>query len=838
MIKIFKIITTLFIITSCVNDIIDESYIIQENSDNIVDVNTKSDDNVTYYWYKNEKRYLPIIEDCYFAVFRSSTLERASELSSLKAGIEFKDYKIHALTTRQSNKLDKYLWAKIDTDIAEAYSDEIVYLAPYLKGSISELGVTDMFYVKLKSENDYNLLVDFANENGVEIIKTNDASLWYTLVCANNTTENALDLSNKAYESGMFAKTDIELMGNLIWCDSSNYYNDTYYSGYQWNLHGIYGIDVKNVHSITTGDPSILVSIVDSGIQLNHPDITIYDSWDASYGRYPAQLYPEASQPYSHGTGMTGIIGATTNNDIGIAGIAPNVSLIPISMGYNPTVGTIVSAINHAVASGAKVINNSYVLNEPIEAVEEAFENAIDNGCIIVQGSGNFNSTSLGYPYAVIPEIITVGAINIDGERWVDVNYPTNGSTYGTNIDIVAPGTDIISLDYNNYYYLYTGTSPACSHVTATAALMLSVNPNLTRQQVTDIIESTAKKLPAYDFEEIQGRPNGTWNEEVGYGLVNTLDAVNLAKGYYNLISFDYSEENISFTITANKDIAVIWDWETEDITEVEISSSSTHTFTHTFSTTETRRIYIAEMIDFETEEVPLFSTAVTEFDLTTGNYASNFEFRPINEALTDIQIIGGSDFESQDIMFSHLQALEYLYLINVQNANVTLYNCPELTMFSTSRFIWYDWSEIQSPYVIGPVHAWPTYPESVTSLMSLEIYDCPSIHTLSLENVGLTNLSFEGLPQLNYVYLSSQSSKIVCGTDNYFSPTGSGVFLKNAINTLPAVTGITPGILTIRCVSDNNMSFIPINIATGHLNTIITTAEEKNWDIIWDYED
>ena len=233
---------------------------------------------------------------------------------------------------------------------------------------------------------------------------------------------------------------------------------------------------------------------------------------------------------------MTGIIGAKTNNGIGIAGIAPNVSLIPISMGYNPTVGTIVSAINHAVACGAKVINNSYVLNEPVEEVEEAFEDAIENGCIIVQGSGNSNNTSLGYPYAVIPEIITVGAVNLDGERWVDTDSPTNGSTYGTNIDIVAPGTDIVSHDYDSFYYSYTGTSPACAHISATAALMLSVNQDLTSQQVTDIIESTAKKLPAYEFEETEGRPNGTWNDEVGYGLVNAFEVVWLAKGYYKMI--------------------------------------------------------------------------------------------------------------------------------------------------------------------------------------------------------------------------------------------------------------------------------------------------------------
>ena len=92
-----------------------------------------------------------------------------------------------------------------------------------------------------------------------------------------------------------------------------------------------------------------------------------------------------------------------------------------------------------------------------------------------------------------------------------------------------------------------------------------------------------------------EGRTNDKWNQEVGYGLLNAMDAVSYAKGYYNLSSFEYSGQDVSLTLTANKDIAVIWDWETEDITEIEASSLTTRTIEHTYTTSGTRRIYIAE---------------------------------------------------------------------------------------------------------------------------------------------------------------------------------------------------------------------------------------------------
>ena len=184
-------------------------------------------------------------------------------------------------------------------------------------------------------------------------------------------------------------------------------------------------------------------------------------------------------------------------------------------------------------------------------------------------------------------------------------------------MDIVAPGTDIEMLSGDGDYINASGTSFSCPQVAAIAGLILSENPELTNLQVSEIINKTAERISTYTFIDNSERPHGLWNNEVGYGLINAMDAVSLAKGYYNLISFDYTGSTVEFSVTADKDIAIIWDWETEDITEVPLTSSTTRTFTHTYGTNKKRRIYIAEKIDLETDPIPVNSTALTEFVLT-----------------------------------------------------------------------------------------------------------------------------------------------------------------------------------------------------------------------------
>jgi len=120
------------------------------------------------------------------------------------------------------------------------------------------------------------------------------------------------------------------------------------------------------------------------------------------------------------------------------------------------------------------------------------------------------------------PDILTVGAITSSGSR-------SDFSNYGSQLDVVAPGTDILSTVPNNLIGNSSGTSMASPHVAGIAALVLSVNPCLTGKQVRDIIEQTAQKVGNYSYANDSDRYNGAWNNEMGYGLVNAYEAVKKA---------------------------------------------------------------------------------------------------------------------------------------------------------------------------------------------------------------------------------------------------------------------------------------------------------------------
>ena len=373
------------------------------------------------------------------------------------------------------------------------------------------------------------------------------------------------------------------------------------------------------------------------------------------------------------------------------------------------------------------------------------------------------------------------------------------------------------------------------------------------QQQVTDIIEITARKLPDYTFSDTEGRTNGKWNQEVGYGLLNAMDAVSYAKGYYNLASFEYSGQDVSLTLTANKDIAVIWDWETEDITEIEASSLTTRTIEHTYTTSGTRKIYIAEKIDFDTDTLSYRSAALVKFDLTTGNYVSNFEFKPYNTALEYIRIIGGSNFASQTVSIKELPALRDLYLVHMPNAIVTITHCPSLLRFGSSKYIWEASSSI-FPFPITPISPgfenpldpdvvgdgpvdkieWPYVPEPIVSYGMLSITDCNNIKEVSLENVNIGSFDFSDFPNLEYVYVSSQLHRIVGGGSNVLSPSCKGEFLASTVSTLPQRTINRKGKIAVRGVDSTNGLFKKVWISSQNQSLIEETCSDKNWEVVW----
>ena len=330
--------------------------------------------------------------------------------------------------------------------------------------------------------------------------------------------------------------------------------NDEFYrDGHQWALNNTgqsppsgrvdADIDAPEAWDVETGSPNVIIAVLDSGIPiqndvLSHPDLDDTNKFILGPDYVNGDDIP--NDDYGHGTHVTGIISAETNNSIGIAGVSWGCNILVIKILDDQGNGTdlgfeqgVVYAVDYGQEHGVRVVVNCSIRAEsPTDALKRAVEYAYFNNCVIVAGSGNDGKkNNVQYP-AAYPEVIAVGATDHNDKR---ADY----SDYGPELDVVAPGghggqwdeDDIYSTTPNYHvtlkdwsynasqsYGYMAGTSMATPHVSGLAALMLSDNPGLTNRQVRTYLWATADKVPGM---------NGLfWTEKYGYGRINAYRAL------------------------------------------------------------------------------------------------------------------------------------------------------------------------------------------------------------------------------------------------------------------------------------------------------------------------
>ncbi len=290
--------------------------------------------------------------------------------------------------------------------------------------------------------------------------------------------------------------------------------NDPYFAQ-QWNLGKV---GVPSAWGQTDGE-GVIVAVLDTTINFTGPDGfcgQVVDPYDA-IAQAPELPPLNATARFGHGTFVAGTIAQCTDNGTGVAGIAPGVSLMPVRVLSNRggTTDQLARGIDWAVDHGADVINMS--LGGPCKAewpacgdtvVDAAIARAHSAGVVMVAASGNYGLSYVAYP-ANNPNVLAVGAVGSDDVLW-DLGVG-QGSDTGADLSLVAPGVDILqeATKWGVYgYYLSTGTSMAAPHVSAAAADVLAVNPNLSMDQVVAILESTAVDLgtPGFDTQTGWGR--------------------------------------------------------------------------------------------------------------------------------------------------------------------------------------------------------------------------------------------------------------------------------------------------------------------------------------------
>ena len=297
----------------------------------------------------------------------------------------------------------------------------------------------------------------------------------------------------------------------------------------QWNMTRIKaGGSGQTGWDISIGDPSIVVCVLDRGCQLDHPDLQVSGSITLNGSTPSGNGSPIASS--GHGTNCAGVVAARYNNGLGVAGVAGNCRIMSVAL-QNFTDEEIAAGINWAADNGARVINISRQFRPVFsqtskDKIDAAIAYALGQGVVLCIAAGNSNG-AIQYP-ATHQNVIAVGASDQADNR-------PAASNFGPNISVVAPGVAITTTGINSGYVTnFLGTGAATPHVAGLAALILSVNPSLTNVRVRNIIERTADKVGGYNYANTPGHPNGTWNIEMGYGRINVLKALTLAKTTVN----------------------------------------------------------------------------------------------------------------------------------------------------------------------------------------------------------------------------------------------------------------------------------------------------------------
>lgn len=320
--------------------------------------------------------------------------------------------------------------------------------------------------------------------------------------------------------------------------------DDPYYSQ-QWALNQAndHDIDAQQGWDLETGSASVIIAIIDDGIDYNHEEFlsgklwinptTNEPGWD--FGGTCEVCTPSGSKKCTpdddvmhesgsgHGTAVAGIAAATTNNAKGIAGTSWGPVIMPLktedSCG-NIYDSYIAEAIEFAADNGADVISMS--LGGPIDSstIRDACDYAwTTEGKVVLASSGN-EGGAIGYP-AAYSTTIAVGATT-------EYDWRAGWSNFGPELDVVAPGTNIYTPDWSasgegydpgSYYSGFGGTSASCPFAAGMAALLISHDPSLTNTQVRDFIRATAEDQIGNPAEDTAGFDN-----YYGYGRIN-IDA-------------------------------------------------------------------------------------------------------------------------------------------------------------------------------------------------------------------------------------------------------------------------------------------------------------------------
>ena len=314
-----------------------------------------------------------------------------------------------------------------------------------------------------------------------------------------------------------FAEKDFVAQANATPNDPS-YVNE-------WHLAKI---QAPSAWDVTTGTASTVIAVLDTGVNFAHPDLR--GKMLAGYDF--VNIDNDPSDDNGHGTGTAGTAAAASNNAIGVASVAWACPVMPLKVldaSGSGSYSNIAKAINYAADNGARVVNMSFGGTSNSITLQNAVDYAWNKGVVLIAAAGNNGNNTPFYP-AACNNVVAVSATNSS-------DVITSWSSYGSYVDVSAPGESILTTWGSDYAYV-SGTSFSSPVTAATVALMISIQPKLTNSQTVDLLLKNADDLGAAGYDVYYG-----------YGRVNASRAVYAAR---NAISSDTTAPVVTIGSPAN----------------------------------------------------------------------------------------------------------------------------------------------------------------------------------------------------------------------------------------------------------------------------------------------
>ena len=427
----------------------------------------------------------------------------------------------------------------------------VTYKAPLFSCNSVTVAVIPEIVVRIESEIDLGQLSTICQSLNLAIIKPLEFTTQeYLISVLGSSAKDVFEAVEALNNVDWIEWAAPNIASHIKPCDQ--YFPNDEYFPKQWHLHNTgqsngksdADINAPEAWEITTGDPNIVVAIIDTGVDSNHPDLALnlvpgYDFRDDDESPYPNTTDPNDN----HGTACAGLVAAQGNNEIGVVGIAYNCKIMPIRIEFgepNLTRETITAtAIRWAAVHGADILSNSWggdpgpspIVHSAVTDVTQSGGLGRDGkGCVVVFAAGN-DKGEISWP-AKYPEVIAVGATDHN-------DAPTSYTNFGPEMDIVAPGggedspadylwtTDIVGVpgyskknsDPNilDYTETFSGTSAATPITAGVAALILSLEPDLMNEQVRGFLNRSARDL---------GEKG--WDEHYGWGRIDVRAALDM----------------------------------------------------------------------------------------------------------------------------------------------------------------------------------------------------------------------------------------------------------------------------------------------------------------------